>query len=718
MLVESDESTRLEAKTASQTGKSIAETISAFSNEPHLGGGYLLLGVERTSSTPPIHYQIAGVPDPDKVQSEIASQCRDMFSASIRPKLSVHNVDGKNVVVAFIPEADDHHKPVFIKNRGVHSGSFRRVGPTDQRCTEDDLAVLFQLKQGSSFDETPLEGTSFSDVDLNALESYRRARSSHPSANELLEMNDHSLLYALGASEGESSLCRLTVAGLLLFGKSTSLRRKLPLTRVDYIRVEGAGWMTDPEMGYSSIEYRGPLLIIIPKLINQVLQDIPVAFSLPQNEVHRQDLPVIPKRVIREAIVNSLMHRNYQVHQPVQVIQYSNRVEIKNPGYSLIPFERLGESGSRSRNNIIPSTLHDVGLAENKGTGIPVMRNIMKGANLTVPVIETDRLKDEFRLRLLSHHFLGDEDIRWLSQFRSLGLSPMEARALIMLREAKEIDNAAYRQINHTDVHTASKDLRRLRDLGLLETKGGGAAVHYVEGPNFGAGPAVKRQLRPEAISSVLSQSQRQELASLRKELPQDVLDSIDGLKKKAAREVLAKIVREACIARPMTVDELGLLLSRHPKHILKRILPHADLCRERINGITYFGDGDPTVGRRKKRADLKSSVGVSVELTDQQRQELYLLRQELPEGVLSAIDELKKRASPDVLEGIILGICGVRPMTSYEIGLLLSRNPEHLRNRNLRRMLYLKKLAYTHPEEPKHPKQSYVTVSRLSNPV
>lgn len=40
-----DESVVIEAKRASQVGESVMETVSAFSNEPGLGGGYLLLGV-------------------------------------------------------------------------------------------------------------------------------------------------------------------------------------------------------------------------------------------------------------------------------------------------------------------------------------------------------------------------------------------------------------------------------------------------------------------------------------------------------------------------------------------------------------------------------------------------------------------------------------------------------------------------------------------------
>lgn len=42
-----DESHRIEAKRASQIDRSIMETVVAFSNEPALAGGHLLLGAER-----------------------------------------------------------------------------------------------------------------------------------------------------------------------------------------------------------------------------------------------------------------------------------------------------------------------------------------------------------------------------------------------------------------------------------------------------------------------------------------------------------------------------------------------------------------------------------------------------------------------------------------------------------------------------------------------
>lgn len=46
-LNSTDECTNIEAKRASDVGKSIMETVCSFSNEPSLGGGYILLGVEK-----------------------------------------------------------------------------------------------------------------------------------------------------------------------------------------------------------------------------------------------------------------------------------------------------------------------------------------------------------------------------------------------------------------------------------------------------------------------------------------------------------------------------------------------------------------------------------------------------------------------------------------------------------------------------------------------
>ena len=63
----------------------------------------------------------------------------------------------------------------------------------------------------------------------------------------------------------------------------------------------------------------------------------------------REDEPALPLRVIREAIVNAVMHRSYGIHGAIQIIRYANRLEVRNPGHSVKAEEQLCEPGSETR---------------------------------------------------------------------------------------------------------------------------------------------------------------------------------------------------------------------------------------------------------------------------------------------------------------------------------------------------------------------------------
>lgn len=75
------------------------------------------------------------------------------------------------------------------------------------------------------------------------------------------------------------------------------------------------------------------------------------------------------------------------MNQSIQIIRYSNRIEIHNPGYSLKPQDDWGEPGSMLRNPRISEIFHDTNLAETKGTGIGAMRRLMKEAGLMPPTL-------------------------------------------------------------------------------------------------------------------------------------------------------------------------------------------------------------------------------------------------------------------------------------------------------------------------------------------
>lgn len=143
-LLSLDESHRIEAKRCSQIDRSVMETICAFANEPGLGGGFLLLGVARDPQDLFSNaYVVEGIADSDKLQSDLASQCSCVFNRPIRPRVSVENLNGRPVVVVYVAESPPTDKPIYLSNLGLPRGAFRRVGPTDQEGTEDDLIALY-----------------------------------------------------------------------------------------------------------------------------------------------------------------------------------------------------------------------------------------------------------------------------------------------------------------------------------------------------------------------------------------------------------------------------------------------------------------------------------------------------------------------------------------------------------------------------------------------
>jgi len=582
-----DEHERIEAKRASEPGKSALETVCAFANEPGLGGGWIALGVAREEMALFPSYEVEGIEQPDKLTADIASQCRDIFNIPLRVDISTENVQGKNVVVVFIPEVPPQDKPIFFKAQGLPRGAFRRIGNTDQRCTDDDMSVFYQGRQQESFDAGIVADATQDDLSPDAIADYRKSRAeANPDAEEL-RWSDEELLQALGSiRRDQKGDWKPTVAGLILFGKPSALRRCFPMTRVDYIRVPGREWVPDPDRRFDTVELRDPLFRLIRRAQAAVLDDLPKSFGLTEGELQRQDKPVIPLRVIREALVNALMHRSYRSHSPVQIIRYANRLEIRNPGFSLKSPEHLGEPGSQPRNPKIAAVLHETRFAETKGSGIRVMRESMEQAGLTPPLFESDRGADQFVARYFFHHFLGEDDLAWLARFRDLHLSDEEAKALIVVREAGAIDNATYRELNKVDALSASGALRRLRDASLLAQKGRGSATYYVPTERLAveaAGLSTKLDglstnfdglsTNLDGLSTKLTEEEESRREALLDELPGALAARIGAIRLRHPPGEVCDAIVEVCRLRDWQADELAMLFQRHPRYVRNNYL-------------------------------------------------------------------------------------------------------------------------------------------------
>jgi ATP-dependent DNA helicase RecG len=607
-----DEHSRIEAKSASEVGKSLLETVCAFANEPGLGGGWIALGAKLDDGALYRQYTATGLADPDKIQRDLVSQCATAFNRPIRVQIESGLVNGRNLLAVFVPEVAAAEKPIYFASRPLPSAAYRRQGSSDVQCTEDDLAVFYQDRRGDTYDAMVLRDADLTAIDPAALADYRRIRAELNPGAEELKWSDHELLHALRCATPEGGELRPTAAGVLLFGTAPALRRYFPLMRVDYIRVPGREWVQDPDGRFETVEIRAPLLTLVRRTRAAILDDLPKAFSLPAGEIHRQDIPLVPDRVIREAVVNAVMHRSYRVQGAIQIIRYANRLEIRNPGHSLVAEDRLGEPGSETRNPVLAAVLHETNLAETKGSGIRVMRELMEQSNLTPPTFISDRTRNQFVITCLFHHFLTPEDWTWLRAFGDAELAPEEAKALVYAREMLAIDNATYRHLNRVDVLNASQHLRRLRDRGLLEQKGKGADTYYMptgrltdpwhklqsagngspeaapEGPpaqpraSLIAPGEATQSSKPVAQSSMepgqssMLDPLAAKVASLiagNPGLPEPLAHDLAALGGKAAADVLEELTYRLCLWRPLAAAELGRLLGRNDDYIHTRVV-------------------------------------------------------------------------------------------------------------------------------------------------
>ena len=494
----------------------------------------------------------------------------------------------------------------------------------NQHCSEDDLIALYQGRQHESFDAGLVPDGTFDDFSPEALADYRQSRrDTNPDAEEL-RWSDEDLLQALGCVRlNAHGKWQPTVAGLVLFGKPVALRRTFPMTRVDYIRVPCREWVPDPERRFDSLELRDPLFRLIRRVQAAILDDLPKAFGLAEGDLQRKDSPIVPQRVIREAVVNALMHRSYRSHASVKIIRYSNRLEIRNPGFSLKSPDHLREPGSLPRNPKLAAALYDTRFAETKGSGVRVMREMCEmceKAGLAPPLFESDRGQDQFVVRLFFHHFLGPDDLAWLARFKNLHLSEAEARALVVAREVGAIDNATWRDTNKVDTLTASQSLKKLRDAGLLQQQGRGSATWYQ--------PTGK------------------------------MLGDDDGLSSNP----------EGLSSNPLSLSrDLGSL-SRDPNSL------------------------------DKAEAELKTKL----------RQTLLA---GLPGELAARVGALGRRSPPDAVRDVVLDLLHQRPWRLEELGQLLQRNPEYVRQKYVQPLLEAARIRMTRPEVPNDPEQAYRAV-------
>lgn len=177
-------------------------------------------------------------------------------------------------------------------------------------------------------------------------------------------------------------------AALLLFGREP--QRWLPTSVVKCLHFHGTE-VRKPIPSHQ--EYRGTVFTLVDQAVDFVMSKIVRTVG---TRAEGNAVPVayeLPREAVAEAIVNAVAHRDYASNASVQVMLFSDRLEVWNPGElpaSLTPDRLTRPHASIPRNPLLAGPLFLAGYIEQAGTGTLDMIAKSREAGLKSPGFRQD----------------------------------------------------------------------------------------------------------------------------------------------------------------------------------------------------------------------------------------------------------------------------------------------------------------------------------------
>jgi predicted HTH transcriptional regulator len=257
---------------------------------------------------------------------------------------------------------------------------------------------------------------------------------------------------------------------LLLFGKKP--QRFFPATEVRCMHFHGTT-IQRPAPFYQI--FKGNLFSLVEQTVDFILSKLDYRIGTRAESAQAPGEYELPPSVIREAVVNSIAHRDYTQPAAIQVSVFSDRIEIRNPGGLLPPLtsEQLHRPhASIARNHHICEALYLARYIEKYGTGTLMM--IAETTACALPEPDFEAMPGEFIITLWRDWLTPDVVAR-------LGLNERQALAIAYVKQHGRISNPDYQTLAKTTKKTATRDLSDLKTRGLFEQRGErGPGVHYV----------------------------------------------------------------------------------------------------------------------------------------------------------------------------------------------------------------------------------------------
>ncbi len=371
-ILSKNEGKTLEFKESTQTLSGIIKTIVAFANT---AGGTIVIGIKDKTK------EIVGIKNVLKEEERLANAIAESIAPSIMPDIEIQTIRDKEIILLHVYHAVG---PYYLKSGGPGKGVYIRLGSTSRIADVETVHRLRLFAKNRSPDEIPhLQGKK-SSLDWIAIEEeFKKVDKT---------VSDHKA-QLLGLLTEQSGKLYPTIGGILSFGLQRSLL--FPDAIIQCARFAGHDKVTF--IDHDDIDTHMPLAI--QKVISFIQKNTRVRSVI--GKMRRVDIPQYPPVAIREAVINAILHADYDMKgSSLSVAIFEDRIEITNPGglHFGMTIENALAGASRLRNRALGRIFRELKLIEKWGSGLKRIQAACKQHGLKDPLFQ--ELNNQFRVTL------------------------------------------------------------------------------------------------------------------------------------------------------------------------------------------------------------------------------------------------------------------------------------------------------------------------------
>ncbi len=345
--------------------EAIAKDCVCFANSQ---GGRLLIGIEDNDHLPPTGQTI-----PTELLDRLRKRIGELtVNVQILPQIITAENSGQYIELT------------ISQAMGVASTSdgryYLRVADTCLPVLGDDVLRLANERPVLSWEAMTSPAVTRADVDGDKVSAFVTAiQKSDRVKASVKDKNPDELLNHYHLVSGND----LTHLGILLIGTAESRVRLGTSPVIQFLKFD--------ELGQKINKLLWDDYTLSPvELVDAVWREIPdfrESYELPEG-LFRRSVPAFDEKVIRELLVNALVHRPYTQRGDIFLNLHPDRLEIVNPGrlpMGVTPKNIL--HASRRRNDGLARVFHDLKLMEREGSGFDLLFDRMLSSGRPAPVL-------------------------------------------------------------------------------------------------------------------------------------------------------------------------------------------------------------------------------------------------------------------------------------------------------------------------------------------